>query len=110
MKQYVIDELRTEDYEKIKRYFNDNLGAGGIDGIYWIPIEPDLLTQKQAVHTQCQPLYFMVDLKPDRLCCELLVRTQYRVRCSCIDYATDSQRNWLIRYIDCILNKLNITA
>ena len=108
MKQYVIDELKPKDYEYLKRYLNENLSAGSIDGVYWIPIEPDLLTEEQAAHIECQPFYFIADLEPTRLSCEFLIRTHSRLRCSCMGYATEQQRNWVIRYIDNIFNKLDI--
>ena len=108
MKQYVIDELRPSDYEKIKPYLNDKFDSGTMDGIYWIPIDSDMLTEAQAEHTECQPIYFALDLEPDRLICELLLRTKKRVRCSCMGYATEDQRNWLIRFADTIFKVLNI--
>ena len=110
MKQYVIDELRPKDYEYLKSYMSENLSAGSIDGVYWISIEPGLLTEEQAAHIECQPLYFVADLEPTRLSCELLVRTNSKIRCSCMGYATESQRNWVIRYIDGIFDKLNIAT
>ena len=110
MKQYTVDELRPQDYEKIKDYLNENLSGGGIDGVYWIPIDSDLLSREQAAHTDCHPLYFMADLEPDQLSCELLVRTQNKIRCTCMGYATETQRNWVIRYIDGIFDTLNIAA
>ena len=45
---------------------------------------------------------------PDRLVCELLVRTGNRVRCSCITYANRQQREWLIDTVDAILDKLGV--
>jgi hypothetical protein len=42
------------------------------------------------------------------LACELLVRTQNRVRCDCIGYATEEQFSWLIALIDDIFNRLQI--
>ncbi len=108
MKQYVIDELRYNDYEKVKLYLDENLGASEIEGIYWLPLEKGLLTNEQASHTECLPLFFVVDLKPGIISCELLVRTKNRIKCGCIDYATEKQRNWLIQYIDDMLKQLEI--
>ena len=110
MKQYTVDELRPQDYERIKEYLNENLSSGGIDGVYWIPIDPDLLSEEQAAHTECRPLYFMADLETDRLSCELLVRTKTRMRCDCIQYATEQQRNWLIESIDNVFNRLGFMS
>jgi hypothetical protein len=108
MKQYIIDELRIEDYEKIKTYFDDHFEASKISGIYWIYIDPKILSEIQISHDKCKPFYFAVEIEPDKLSCELLVRTGNRVRCDCVRYATESQRNWFIRLIDAILEKLEV--
>lgn len=108
MKQYIIDELRYNDYEKVKLYLDENLGASEIEGIYWLPLEKGLLTNEQSSHNECHPLFFVVDLKPELISCELLVRTKNRIKCGCINYATETQRNWLIQYIDDMLKQLEI--
>ncbi len=108
MKQYVIDELRPEDYEKIKAYLDENFGSSGVDGIYWMPLDISILTDVQAEHTKCQPFYFAIDIEQNRMACELLVRTRSRVRCNCISYATENQLIWLIRIVDAIFEKLGI--
>jgi hypothetical protein len=64
----------------------------------------------QKAHRQCGPHYFAVDLEPDRLACELLVRTQNRVRCDCIRYATQTQLAWFIALIDDIFAQLKILS
>ena len=109
MKQHIIDELRYNDYEKIKLYLTENLGTSEVDGIYWLPLEKRLLTDEQASHNECLPLFFVIDLRPERISCELLVRTKNRIKCTCIGYATEKQRNWLIRYADDMLNRLEIS-
>ncbi len=108
MKQFVIDELRPSDYAKLKKYLDNNYGTGAIEGIYWLPIEPQLLTGIQSEHKDCQPFYFAIDLEPDRVIIELLVRTKNRVRCTCITYAAETQCTWLIRQIDEIFEQLEI--
>ena len=108
MKQYVVDELRPADSKKIKAHLDKTLQPGGIDGVYWVPVAENLLTPEQAGHTECHPLCFAVELEPDRLACGLLLRTQSRMRCSCVGYATETQRNWVIQFIDDIFEKLDI--
>jgi hypothetical protein len=108
MKQYVIDELRPEDNKKIKKYLDQNLYFSGIDGIYWIHLDQELLNAGQLKHTQCQPFYCAVNLKPNQMACELLVRSENRIKCNCIDYATERQRNWLIQHIDSLFHSLEI--
>ena len=108
MKQYLIDELRPDDYQRLKAYLDENFGASSVAGLYWIPLRSELLDTVQQAHTQCQPFYVAVELEPDRLACELLGRTTNRVRCDCIQYATEIQRNWIIQSIDAIFEKLNL--
>ena len=108
MKQYVIDELRLEDYEKIKSYFDENFEPSNVNGLYWIYLDQNNLTEIQTSHEDCQPFYVAVDLEEDKISCELLVRTGSRIRCDCICYATEAQRDWLIRLIDTILEKLEV--
>ena len=110
MKQYIIDELRFNDYEKVKLYLDENLGTSEIGGIYWLPIDKEMLTGEQKAHTECLPLFFVIDLKPEIISCEFLVRTKNRIKCSCIDYATEKQRNWLINYTDDMLRQLEISV
>lgn len=108
MKQYTIDELRPSDHEKIKAYMDENFGSSGVDGLYWIPVKEDLLGVVQRQHTDCQPFSFAAELAPDQLTCELLVRTRGRLRCDCIQYATEKQRNWLVATVDAIFESLGI--
>jgi len=110
MKQYVIDELQPADHKKLKEFFHDHFSTSRVDGIYWLPVESGLLTAEQAEHADCHPLCFAIDLESDRLAFELLLRTQNRMQCSCMGYATEAQRNWLIRYADTILEQLEIKA
>ena len=108
MKQYVIDEIRAEDYKQIKAFLDKKYGTSELGGIYWVPVDEALLTSLQTSHPSCQPFYVALDLEPGRLCCELLIRTKQRVRCDCMGYATERQRNWIVGRIDGILKKLEI--
>lgn len=108
MKQYVIDELRPTDYEKIKAYLNKNFEISEVEHLYWIGLHEDLLSEVQLAHGECHPYFLAVELKPERLCCELLVRTKNRVKCSCMAYATEKQRNWFIGQVDAVFEKLAI--
>ncbi len=110
MKQYVIDELRPGDYEALQKYLDEQFGPAEMDGIYWIPVETASLTAIQLQHKECRPHYLALDLDPGRLACELLVRTKNRMRCDCIQYATEKQRNWLIELIDTMFNRLEIAS
>ena len=108
MKQYVIDELRPQDQEKIKGYLDEHFGPADMGNIYWIPVDPVLYDPKQASHEACHPLYFAVQLSSMSFVVELLVRTKNSIRCDCIQYATQDQFLWLIRFFDAIFEKLEV--
>ena len=108
MKQYVIDDLRDSDYTKIKSYMVENYSRSGVGEVYWIPIDDDMLSDVQREHLQCKPFYFAVELNPQAFTIELLVRTKNNMRCSCMAYATERQRNWCINCADAILEQLKI--
>ncbi len=110
MKQYVIDELRPEDHEKIKVYLDEHFGPADMGDIYWIPVDPDLYDTKQQSHDECRPFYFTIHLSSMSLVVELLVRTKSRIRCDCIKYATKEQFFWLICFVDAILERLEIIS
>lgn len=110
MKQYVIDEIRAEDYKQIKAFLENEYGKSELGGIYWIPVDEALLTSLQTSHRSCQPFYVALDLEPGRLSCELLLRTKQRVRCDCMGYAGQEQRNWIISRVDRVFEQLKIIA
>ncbi len=110
MKQFVIDELRPTDYKTLKTHLDDTYGAAAMDGIYWLPIAKEVLSDIQMKHKDCQPFYVAIDLEPDRIAVELLVRTQSRVRCGCMAYATESQFVWLIRQLNTMFEILGIKS
>ena len=110
MKQYVIDELTPQNCQAIRQYLERYAQPAGVEGLYWLPIEEGLLAPEQQSHVTCKPFFFALELLPDRLVCELLVRTGNRVRCSCIAYASRQQREWLIEAVDAILHKLDVKA
>ena len=110
MKQYVIDELRLADHEKIKMYLDEHFGPADLGDIYWIPVDPDLYDETQLSHDECRPFYFTIHLSSTSLIVELLVRTKNRIRCDCIQYATQDQFFWLIRFVDTMIESLEITA
>ncbi len=108
MKQYRVDELRPKDYERIKGYLDKHFGSPQMEGVYWVPLAPDLLDQVQAAHVDCQPFYFAVVLEPTVISFELLIRTRKRIRCDCIHYVNEEQRDYIIGFADSIFERLKI--
>lgn len=110
MKKYVIDELQRADHQKLKDHFKSQFHPSGIDGIYWIFLDEELLNDTQRSHHECRPFYLAVELTETAMHCELLVRAKNRLRCNCIIYADRRQREWVIDLIDTTIEKLAIQA
>ncbi|WP_300671175.1 hypothetical protein [Desulfoluna sp.] len=110
MKQYVIDELRLEDQEKIKAWLDAHLEPSPLGDLYWLPLDSEILSEEQKAHAACGPHVFALDLSPGRLSCELLVRTRKRVTCQCIGYATDRQFLWLVRRMDSLFEAAGVLS
>lgn len=108
MKQYVIDEFRLEDFRKVKDYLEDYCKPAGIDGVYWLEMPEELMTEVQAGHTNCQPYHFALELDEYALSCGFLVRATGNIRCHCIGYADVKQREWLLETIDSIMEKIGV--
>ena len=108
MKQYLIDELRPDDYKKIKAHLDDHFSANGMDGVYWIPLDPAFLKTLQVAHRQCQPFFYAVVLEPGSVACEFLVRTKNRVSCDCIQYVNQAQQKRIIEWMDHMIEGLDI--
>ena len=110
MKQYLIDELRPNDYKKIKEYLDETCDSPPVEGMYWIPLDPDLMDSVQVAHVDCQPFYFAVVLEPTYISFEFLLRTRNRMRCDCIHYANKRQRDSIIEFADSIFEKLKLKS
>ncbi len=110
MKQYVVDELRPDDRRKLKEYLDANFAAPGVEDLYWLPLDEQLYTEVQKSHSDCQPFYFALELVSERLSCEMLVRTNSRIRCDCIQYASEKQRIWMMQVVDSLFDRLKIVT
>ena len=108
MKQYVVDQLTPEDFQKLRSHFEEIFGEPDFDSLFWLPIEKLPLSEVQQKHIDCQPHFVAVDLQEGQLVCELLIRTKNKMRCDCMGYATEPQRNGIIDLIDNLLDELGI--
>ena len=110
MRQYVIDQLGREERANIESYLNRTLKSGPVEGLYWIEVPQDLLSGEQLGHEECGPFFFAVELEAESVCFELLIRSQSNLHCSCIAYATPSQRDFILRFVDQMLVEEHIKS
>ncbi len=110
MRQYVIDELTPFEQDNLDSYLKRTLHQGPMAGIFWLDLPDDLLADAQRGHNDCGPFYFAVDLGRGRLCFEFLVRSKTNLHCSCIAFATPAQRQFVLDFIDRMLDEERINA
>ncbi len=108
MKQYVVDELRPRDVEKVRKFLEDNAAPAPLTGLYRLELPQKMLGDDQKGHEECGPHYFSVNLGDSYVRFELLIRCTEKIRCTCIAYATHAQREHIIGYADEMLELLNI--
>lgn len=110
MRQIVIDELSPMERDNIDSYLKRNLQQGPMIGLYWLSLPDDDLSATQKEHTQCGPFHMGVEVERDLVRFELLVRSKTNLHCSCIAYATGSQRQFVFDFIDRMLEEEQIRA
>ncbi|OGQ97584.1 MAG: hypothetical protein A2521_10400 [Deltaproteobacteria bacterium RIFOXYD12_FULL_57_12] len=110
MRQLLIDELTKEEQDAIDSYLRRALRPGPMEGLFWLPLPPDLLAEAQVGHDNCGPFCFAVTLEAGKLCFELLVRSQIALHCQCIAHATPVQREFVLRFADKLLAEEKIRA
>ena len=110
MRQYVIDQLSREERANIESYLKRNLKSSPVGDVFWIEVPQDLLSTVQRDHEECGPYFFAVELETEAVSFELLVRSQKNLHCPCIDYASPAQRDFVLRFVDKMLQEEQIRA
>ncbi|MBI5557601.1 MAG: hypothetical protein HY885_08180 [Deltaproteobacteria bacterium] len=110
MRQLVIDELSREERNNLDSYLKRNTRPAAMEGMFWLPLSEDLLAEAQQGHEKCGPFFFGLELVEKKLIVELLVRSQSNLHCTCISYATKAQRDFLLDFLDRMLQEEHIKA
>jgi hypothetical protein len=108
MRQYVVDELRPQEREKIREYLDKHCKRSDLGGLYWIELPEDILTTKQREHEECWPHCTAVEVCERSVNFEMLVRSRRKVRCNCVAFATPEQRAFVLAFADRLLEETGI--
>jgi len=106
MRQYLLDEISRGDILRIRDYLNDHALAAGLEDIWWVDLNEDLLSPDQFEHRDCRPFRFAVELGQNFVRFEFLIRSQQTMRCACIGYATRQQRDFILAFADRLVDDL----
>ncbi|WP_457575139.1 hypothetical protein [Desulfomarina sp.] len=110
MRQIVIDELSPMERDNIDSYLKRTLKQGPMIGLYWMELPPDLLSEAQQGHEEHGPFYLGVEIDNVSVRFELLVRSQSNLHCTCIAHASKIQRQFVLDFIDRMVEEEMIQA
>jgi hypothetical protein len=112
MRSYLIEDFYPEHLQKVLAALTDKGYAGPLDGIFYLPVPAELLTDVQREHAgECGPHMFVLEaVDENTLKLELLVRAQKKLRCECVMYATPAQREHIIDFLDAFIRQLDIAV
>ena len=110
MRQYLLDEIRRPDISRIRDYLHEHAQPSGLEGIWWVELADDLLSDTQQSHPQCRPFIFGIELGKDFLKFEFLIRSRQTMRCPCIGYATRGQRDFILAFADRLVQDLSLST
>ncbi|OEU47803.1 MAG: hypothetical protein BA862_07155 [Desulfobulbaceae bacterium S3730MH12] len=110
MRQIVIDELSPMERDNIDSYLKRSIKQGAMVGLYWLELPPDLLSEAQLGHEDHGPFYLGVEVDDQSVKFELLVRSQTNLHCTCIAHASNSQRQFVLNFIDRMVKEEMISS
>ncbi len=110
MRQILIDDLSREEWAVVDNFLKRNARPGPMYGLYWLLLPENLLAGSQQEHPDCGPFCFGIELGEASVAFELLVRSQAKLHCDCIAYATPAQRAFLLAFVDRLVAEEMIKA
>ncbi len=110
MRQYVIDEMRPNEIDKVRDYLEKVCEPSDLGNLFWIRVPDDILSPVQYEHRDCQPHCSAVELGDSMVKFEMLIRSRKKIRCKCIQMATSQQRNFILAFADKMMKDLGINV
>ncbi|MFP4168025.1 MAG: hypothetical protein ACLFSY_04150 [Desulfonatronovibrionaceae bacterium] len=111
MRCYLVDEIRPEDIRKLEDRLSEMQLEGGLPGVYKLPVPERMLSAKRREHADtCAPYYMAMEVEGESIKLEFLVRSEEKMRCQCVGYATPELQAHMMQYIDGLLFELGIKA
>lgn len=109
MRSFLIDEISVQDMAKLESWLKEQELQSLIEHLYHFNLPKNLLTPVQQEHAStCAPFYLALETGPDWIKLELLVRAKAILRCACIGYASKEQADYMISYLENLLQELQI--
>ena len=110
MRHFIIDQLSREERKAVLGYLQKNAQTAPINDLFWLSLPDALLATRQNDHAKCGPFYLAIEVGEENVAFELLVRSKSTLHCSCIAYATRAQREYLLEFIDTMIDQLQLRS
>ena len=108
MRQLMIDELNSQDVEKLHHWLQENTRPSGMDSLYWVDLAPDLLDSGQFECTADQPFSFAVEVGDTWAKFELLIRSATNMSSCHVKYASPAQQKFIFDVCGRIIKELDL--
>ncbi len=108
MRQLVWDELSAEDANLVRKWLTDHADPSGLEDVFWVGLPETLWSESQQEHPDGQPYCFAVEVGPDHVKFEFLIRSHYSLRHPATGFATDRQRRYILEFTDRLLAEVRI--
>jgi hypothetical protein len=108
MRQYTIDEISSDDIQKVRHYLDEHSHRSSIQDLYWLNLKPSLLRGIQLEHAGCQPYCVAIEVGDHFVKFELLIRSGVNHHCGCSRYAEPAQREFVIDFAEKLIGELGI--
>lgn len=111
MHSYVIDELQDKNISDITAHLHRLGFNSSIEGMFWLPVPEEYLSQLQKEHgPQCAPYCMALVLEETSVHLEMLVRAKGKLHCPCVAYASAGLREHMISFLSQMLYALDIPS
>ncbi len=108
MRSYLVQDINSSDMAKIVEAIKQKSNKMPVEGLFWISLPEELLSEKQKEHQDCGPHYLAIEVGDNWLKLELLVRCEQKIRCDCISYADPEQREYMIDFLDQLIRNQDV--
>jgi len=108
VRQYVIDELGKDAVDRVLDYLEKHCEKSDLNNLFWLRMPDDMLSSEQYTHRDCQPHCSGIEVGDRFVSFEMLVRSRTSLKCSCIAYATPQQRQFILSFVDRLLEETGI--
>ena len=110
MRSFLIDELDESLIAQLGAILDERELASGIKNLYWLPLDEDMLTPLQKEHAaECGPHCMALELLPNGVRLELLVRARGKVQCECVGYTSAEAEQVMIQRLSSLVDEIHRT-